>query len=190
MTIPCELRVFTFKRGMLSGFGHNLMFAYEGVLNASPSRGPDAWVLTVDPRRLGLVGAIVGQPPTPDAPAQPPQLGSPRTVPLGPQQSSQVVSEMLRVLKIDRFGEIVVQGSHRPDLDESRRSLDVELTLCGQTRQISLSVDGPTSTASGVAEIVPSHFGIPPYRAMLGALQLQDRVRVEAFVGEPGQSTG
>lgn len=52
------------------------------------------------------------------------------------------------------------------------------LTLAGQTREISLSVTFADGRATGRVELQPSRWGVKPYKALMGALRVQDRVTV------------
>lgn len=63
-------------------------------------------------------------------------------------------------------------------------SVEGALDLRGVTRPLTLEViRGDPAYRLGF-ELRPTEFGIRPYRALLGAIRLQDRLRVEAFITE------
>lgn len=66
----------------------------------------------------------------------------------------------------------------RLDGSLSSDTLSGRLTLAGQTREISLPVTFADGRATGRLELRPSRWGIKPYKALMGALRLQDRVTV------------
>jgi hypothetical protein len=56
--------------------------------------------------------------------------------------------------------------------------LEGQLTLRAETRPITLQLDREEDRLLGETVIVPSQWGIRPYRALGGTLKLQDRVRI------------
>lgn len=56
--------------------------------------------------------------------------------------------------------------------------LDGQLTFRGETRPIQLRLERESDRLIGSMTIVPSQWGIRPYRALGGTLKLQDRVRI------------
>lgn len=60
-----------------------------------------------------------------------------------------------------------------------------DLSLAGQTRDIEIDVRAEAGRWRGQVELVPTRWGIEPFKALLGAIKLQDRVVVrfdlEAF---------
>jgi hypothetical protein len=61
-------------------------------------------------------------------------------------------------------------------------SVEGELQLAGARAPLAFAVDGADGVYRARFELVPSRWGIAPYRAMLGAIRVQDRVRVEVAV--------
>lgn len=56
--------------------------------------------------------------------------------------------------------------------------LDGQLTLRGETRPIKVTLERSENGLEGSVTIVPSQWGIKPYRALGGTLKVQDRVRI------------
>ena len=56
--------------------------------------------------------------------------------------------------------------------------IEGQLTLCGETRPIQTRLELDSDRLLGAITIVPSQWGIKPYRALGGTLKLQDRVRI------------
>ena len=77
------------------------------------------------------------------------------------------------VLKVQSFPKITVSGRHCDGVFEG------QLTLRSVPRPLRFSTTTRGHTTYAELEIQPSLWGIPPYRALLGAIQLQDRIRVE-----------
>jgi len=62
------------------------------------------------------------------------------------------------------------------------------LRLHGRSRPVGTEIVHSGDHLQGSFEIAPSDFGIPPYKALAGAIKLQDRVRVSIDVALDGQS--
>ncbi|HEX6242855.1 MAG TPA: YceI family protein [Polyangiales bacterium] len=56
--------------------------------------------------------------------------------------------------------------------------IDGQLTLGGETRPIQTRLELDSDRLLGAITLVPSQWGIKPYRALGGTLKLQDRVRI------------
>jgi hypothetical protein len=61
------------------------------------------------------------------------------------------------------------------------------LTLRGRPVEVSFPVNVGPELFEGVLEITPSQWGIAPFRALMGAIQLQDRVEVGFQFGTGGR---
>ena len=59
-----------------------------------------------------------------------------------------------------------------------KHSVRGELTLVGKSREISFDVREVDGHWRGEVELVPTRWGIAPFKALLGAIKLQDRVVV------------
>ena len=153
MPTPGVVHVFTFKAGLLSRVAHDL--------------------------RLSIPGASI--------------------VRDGPTLRGQVALSSLQVDGVMRDGRLDAAGLSARDRASIRRTatetlLDVarhpvatfEGTRTASALQGRLSFRGrsvhvqlPVSDGRVIATLRPSAWGIAPYRALMGAIQLQDRVRVE-----------
>lgn len=61
---------------------------------------------------------------------------------------------------------------------ESKHSVKGALTLAGKTQEIAFEVREADGHWRGEVELVPTRWGIQPFKALLGAIKLQDRVVV------------
>jgi polyisoprenoid-binding protein YceI len=149
--------LYCFKAGLLSRVAHDIRLRVqprEFTQNDSEFRA------TFSPMDIEVDGAMRGT----------------ALDPLGlSQKDKHEIRKKLRseVLKVQSFPEIRVSG-HLVD-----RVFEGQLTLKSTTRPLKF----PTTLRGHVIyaefEIRPSHWGIPPYKALLGAIQLQDRILVE-----------
>ncbi len=82
------------------------------------------------------------------------------------------------VLRTGQFAEAEFRGR----LVEQERAIDGELTLLGKTLPQRVTLRGEGERRIGETTLVPSRWGIAPYRALAGAIKLQDRVLVRALL--------
>lgn len=61
---------------------------------------------------------------------------------------------------------------------EGKHSVAGSLTLVGKTQEIAFEVREAEGHWRGEVELVPTRWGIQPFKALLGAIKLQDRVLV------------
>jgi hypothetical protein len=168
------IRVFTFKAGLLARVAHDLQLTPERfafTLHAQHLEGYcDAGSLCID-------GAV-----TPHGlDRETPNAGDKR-------QILQTVRE--EILLSDRYPRIELKADLRA-LAPNRVQLTGTLQLRGTSQPIegecSVRAEHP-GVARAVFELLPSRFGIAPYKALAGAIRLQDRVRVEVEL-ELGDAT-
>lgn len=81
-----------------------------------------------------------------------------------------------KILRTKEYPEATFSGRARKG--EGRHALSGTLTLAGKARDIELEVREADGHWRGEVELVPSRWGIQPYKALLGAIKLQDRVVV------------
>ncbi len=79
------------------------------------------------------------------------------------------------ILETRKYPEIVFEGTG----DDGTGKVRGDLTLHGQTHEIELTVRESSGAYTGALDLVPSRWGIKPYKAVGGAIKLQDKVRVE-----------
>lgn len=168
MTSPlnrAQIEIFTFKEGLLSRVAHDLRIHVEAFEVSLVDDRIDA---RFDPASLRVDGAM-------------------RKNTLAPgvldAADRRKIEDTIRddVLGTRRYPEIRFEGR----VDPSTRPLRIEghLELVGQRRPVSLTLSpvvlGTGRWLRGRTTLVPSRWGIRPYRALAGALKLQDRVEVQ-----------
>jgi hypothetical protein len=158
-----ELRIFSYKQGVLSNFGHDLTFALSGVLQLSEPRIEFEFLLG----QLKLLGAR-------PAPGPVDVFQSDRVLASVDSRSTEQIYRALHheILASARFP----GGRFEGEWHAGRATGTLE--LLGQRRPLVIDYHFADSRYQGSVELVPSQWGIRPYRAMLGALKLQDRVTV------------
>ncbi len=162
--VHTHLYIFTFREGLLARLAHDLRLhasAFEFQLEAGRLRG---WV---DPSSLEVDGVAHGQ--RVDGSA------------LSADDKRKIQHNLRQeVLEIARYPRIEIEGSLARGA--SGWQADVLLQLHGTSRRLQIPVKLEADRAIAEIEIRPSDFGIAPYKALGGAIRLQDRVRVSAIV--------
>jgi hypothetical protein len=160
-----SIRIFTFKEGLLSRFGHDLQFTlgrFEIDVADGRLKGR-FWT-----ESLELQGVVKNGRVDPGALA-------------ASDQKKIVQTATCEVLKVAAFPAAELEAN----IDVGRDGLDIHgtLTLVGQRRALprvkAESIGGQVVVA---ITIEPSRWGIRPFRAMAGALRLKDRVDIEVAV--------
>jgi hypothetical protein len=160
-----SIRIFTFKEGLLSRFGHDLHFTLERFeLDVGDGRLKGRfWT-----ESLKLEGAVKNGRIDPDG------------LTAGDQKKI-VQTATYEVLKVAAYPAAELEAN----IDSVRDGLEIRgtLTLVGQRRALP-PVKAETIGGQVVVAITiePSRWGIRPYRAMAGALRLKDRVDIEVAV--------
>lgn len=169
-SIPTAIHVYTFKEGLLSRLAHDLklrLSAFEIVARGREVEG------RFDPRALRVLGAMRDGQLDADA--------------LSASDRDKVQETIEReILRAREHPQIVFQG--RVIGDAAPFVVEGTLALCGRTQPLSVTLDASGPRWTGEVEFAPSRWGIKPYRALGGALKLQDRVRVSVEV-TPGGTT-
>lgn len=78
------------------------------------------------------------------------------------------------VLLLERFPEASFHGR----LIDGGQAIEGELTLVGKAAPLRVTVQASGGRLRAEVPLVPSRWGIAPYRALAGAIKLQDRVLV------------
>jgi hypothetical protein len=161
------VHVFTFKEGLLAAAAHDLRLRIEELTCQLEGEALKV-VVALDSLRVdGPVREGVVRPDEYDA-----------------RQRADIERAARReVLRVDRFPTATFDGQAVAAAD----GYDVRgtLTLAGREGALSFSMKkGDGATYRGGFELQPSRWGIAPYRAMLGTLRVQDRVRIEIAVNE------
>lgn len=160
--MQAAIYVHTFKDGLLSKLAHDLLLRPEQV--ALEVQGNRVEV-RCDTAQWEVLGTM--------------QAG--KLVQPGPSASDQqkILQNLCRdVLQSERHPTARYTGTATPD---GKGGLHVagHLTLCGVSLPLSFSLTRVDGLLRGGFEFVPSRFGIKPFRALGGALKVQDRVRIE-----------
>lgn len=160
--MPDHVRLFTFKDGLLARVAHDLGLHVERF---SIARVDDRVVASFDPLSIVVDGAMV------EGRCDPRQLGA------GDRAK---IIETLRgtILNTDRHRTIEFRGRLREPEDGGVR-VEGELVLAGVTRPLGFTATRRSDRLIASATLRPSEFGIPPYKALAGAIRLQDRVVIE-----------
>lgn len=195
------LQVCTFAEGALSRFGHDLVFELPAMLSLTASGVAESGFVVkaeVALSELRLLGALVDRGSRVEClkpgllpqhvltrVSQADQASILKTAHEGVLSSNQFAQASYEGRVVERASQLLVTGTL--ELHGKRQSLDFHAT--GE-----LSLDEPaagddladTAHLSALAphgvsfavELAPSRWGIKPYRAMLGALKLEDRIVV------------
>ena len=159
-----HLQIYTFKKGLLSRVAHDLRLKLSpcGVaLSGNQVTGQFAL------RSLQLDGALI------DGKIAPHLLD---------QKDKKKILDNVhnKVLRSQTHPEVKLTGTITGDLFSG------QLHLCGRLAPIACPLEKTESSVSGQIELRPSDWGISPFKALLGAIQLQDRVLVAFhFTTEP-----
>ena len=163
------VHVYTFRAGLLGRVGHDLRLSLERFEfefeEGSDPRSVDA---TFWPESLSVEGAMVE--------------GDLDREGLSGSDRRKIRGNIRRdVLQTDEYPEATFSGAAE-SLGEDRWRVDGELELVGQSRPLSFEVRRQQGRFRTRVELTPTRWGIPPYKALMGALRLEDRVVVEVDV--------
>jgi len=161
-----SIHVFTFKEGVLSAVAHDLRFRFERflvTLDGSDLRAE------FDLRSLRLDGPVEHGVVRPDA--------------FDDGRRADVENAMHRdVLRTPEHPTAHFVG--RAVRRDEGYDVTGELDLAGRRAPLSFSARSADGAFAAHVELVPSRWGIAPYKALLGAIRLKDRVRVDLALRE------
>jgi hypothetical protein len=164
------IRVFTFKEGVLSRVAHDLALRL------------DRFVVTLDGEILRaefeLASLVV------EGPVEHGVLRAERF-------DAAIRAEIERAIH-----EHILETRRHPTARFDGRAVPVEsgfdvsgrLELLGRSAPLSFAVRHEGASLHAEMEVVPSRWGIEPYRALLGAIRLRDRLRIEIVLHEDGEA--
>lgn len=155
------VEVLTFKQGLLSRIAHDLLL--RSTEHEVRTDGASRVEVTVRLHGLEVVGAVQ------DGELRPGTLSA---------SDRDKIRENLRdhVLQVDRHPE--ASFSAAVQTDAATRRLSGTLSLHGVSRSLELTLSERDGRLFGEVELTPSHWGIAPFKALMGAIKLQDRVVV------------
>jgi hypothetical protein len=90
------------------------------------------------------------------------------------------------VLRTQRFP--LVRFTGRVWRGESALSVEGVVEMCGASQPLDVVLKRDRDRLRGTFELVPSRFGIKPFRALAGTLRVQDRVRITVDACFPGDA--
>ena len=155
-----EIHVFTFKEGLLSAVAHDLRLTLQRFELVNEAESLE---LYADAASLQVDGVV--------------RAGSLDYATLDRSARSEIERTIReRVLRVDRHPRATFVAKLSPASDGL--SVDGSLSLSGVTKPLSFTVKHDDGGYTGRVELHPSEWGIAPYRALLGAIKLQDRVVV------------
>lgn len=164
-----DLRIFTFKEGLLSPIAHDLQIRAPGFEILLDPDAPSVRA-RVEANRLEVLGAM--------------KDGLLAASALSVANKAEIQQNLRsEVLHTQRFASILFESTAM-----SAAEVTGKLTLHGSTREIRFPWHA--EGADRVAEIWldQREYGIKPYTAMLGALKVQPRVKVVARLRWPAVS--
>lgn len=169
---PATVHVFTFKDGLLARLAHDLRLSLRDF--EIRREGP---LLSARFRPAGLVvDGVVGK---------------------GGEVDRDALSESDRAKIRRNIADEILHTAHHPEINFAGElegdTIDGRLTMVGRTAPVRSRVRVEGDRLRAEFTLVPSQWGIPPYRALAGAIRLQDRVVVAldlpADPTGPGDST-
>lgn len=166
MTYTGHLQIETFKEGLLSRVAHDLRFRLapcELILTGDQVTGNFAL------QSIQLEGAI-------------------KNGRLAPH----LLSSKDKAKILHNVHNTLLRSKTHPTVDltgtRSGTQFQGELRLCGQVSTLSCALIESANGVRGQLEITPFNWGISPFKALFGAIQLQDRVRI-AFEFKPSTTS-
>lgn len=159
MTAPATIHVFTYKDGLLARLAHDLRLSLRRF---ELRRAGDAVSGRFWPASLSVDG-VAGRDGRVDAAA------------LSESDRAKIVRNATEeILHTERDPEVRFEGA----LVDGGRAVDGALTMVGRTCPVRAEVRAEGGRLRAEVVLAPSRWGIAPYKALAGAIKLQDRVLV------------
>jgi len=153
-TLTGSVQIFTFKKGILSKVAHDLRLLLPAAqlhLEGPKVRGE------FHPKEIRVEGAI--------------KKGRLDPMCLSSKDKQEIHQNLCKeILQIHKHPVITLHGQYQDGFFEGF------LCLRGEERRVSCRLTETGSAMEGQLEIHPSDWGIPPFKALFGAIQLQDRI--------------
>jgi hypothetical protein len=166
--VDAAVDVFTFRRGLLSRFGHDLLLSFRKVVIELAATKVS---VQLDLRSLEVRGAV----------------GERKALqPLSDHDKAQIEQAMRdRVLEVATHAQARFSGE-LSQLSAARFRVAGELALHGRSAGVQIDLD-VSDRIRGRVELAPSRWGIEPYSALGGGLKLADRVQVAVDLSKSAQ---
>ena len=154
------LRVHTYREGIASKLGHDLIIAvdrWQATVQVSADGSPVAVELEADPRSMRV-------------------LEGNGLKPLTEKDRGDILNNIdQHVLR----GQPIAFRSHKVDRESERLTVSGDLALAATTRQATFDlVISANGRVSGTLPVTQSHWGITPFSAPGGVLRLRDTIDV------------
>ncbi len=161
-----RVEAYTFKEGILGRAAHDLRLTVQSFrIEGSPAE----LHATFDIRSFRVDGAM--------------RDGRLDERALGDKDKQEILGNVRdRILHADRPLRFQGQAALR---DDGGYRISGDLEMAGQSRPIELTLDKSGDRLQGEIELTPSRWGIKPFKALMGAIKLQDRVRVRFDLPAP-----
>ena len=170
-----EVEFFVYKAGTLAAFGHDHTVEardFTGDVYLAPTFKDSIFSLTLPVKKFEV-----------DRPEARAAAGADFASKPSASDIQGTTEHMLGpgTLDADRFPDVTIQSASIAG-EEAKAEMMVRITLHGTARDIKVPVavseDGDDLTASGDFELRQSEFGITPFSAVGGALQVADTLKV------------
>ncbi len=152
-----RVEVYTYKEGLLGRAAHDLRLTVEGF---SIEGSADHVEANFDLRSFRVDGAM--------------RDGRLDERALGERDKRDILDNMRERVLENR----PLRFEGKAQADNGGYRVAGELDMAGQRRPLTLSLAAEAGRLKGEVELVPSRWGIKPFKALMGAIKLQDRVRV------------
>jgi hypothetical protein len=155
-----RIETLTYKEGLLSKVAHDLLLELERFEVASDGARVEGkfW-----PASFHVEGVM--------------HDGARADRSLSDRDTQEIVDNIRhKILHTEKFPEATFSG--RAERGEGRHRVEGTLSLVGETQEIRFDVIERDGHWRGEVELRPSRWGIAPFKALLGAIKLQDRVVV------------
>jgi hypothetical protein len=159
--MDANINVYTYKEGMLSKLGHDLklqLTRFEVMTHQGQVHG------RFDANSLMILGAIMDG-----------QLNASELSDSDKQKIQGNITD--DVLHTREHPEARFEG--RVTSRTAPFNIEGTLYLAGQAKPVAMVLEQRGARLQGVLEIVPSQWGVKPYRALAGALRVADRIKIE-----------
>ncbi len=161
-----DIRVFTFKEGLLSTVAHDLQLRVGRFEITWNPQSLGVWA-RLEASSLEVIGAMRDGAEDPGA--------------LSASNKAEILGNIRKdVLHSDKYNSVVFESTGL-----SEGAMTGKLTLHGVTREIRLTLRDEGGTRVGEARIDQRDFNIKPYSALLGALKVQPEVLVRVTLPWP-----
>jgi hypothetical protein len=165
-TAKGTISVFTFKDGILGRAAHDLALRMERFEIALDG---DRVTAVMPLEGLEVLGPVEG--------------GVVRAEKYDDAQRAEIERNMhAEVLRSARYPTARFTG--RASAEGAGFKVDGQLELAGRTTTLSFDVRRDGDVYRALFEMPPSRWGVQPYKALLGAIRLKDKVRIELALTE------